>query len=83
MISQRCPHCKSSRIRRGYEPTPFYLKLLCRYNLLCDNCNWLFRGFAVPGTVEFSSPRRKSRRAKASETRGGVELNYAKSRKSS
>jgi hypothetical protein len=27
------------------------LKILFRYNLLCDKCNWEFRGFAVPGTV--------------------------------
>lgn len=51
MISQKCPKCLSSRVRRGYRPTPFWSKLLFRYNLLCDNCNWEFTGFAVPGTV--------------------------------
>lgn len=60
MISQRCPRCNSGRIRRGYKPTPFLLKLLFRYNLLCDNCNWEFKGFAVPGTT--SKPYNHHRR---------------------
>lgn len=54
MISQKCPRCHSSRIRRGYRPTPIWSRLLLRYNLLCDNCNWEFVGFALPG---FISPR--------------------------
>ncbi len=57
MISQRCPRCSSSRIRRGYRPTPIWSKILFRYNLLCDGCNWEFKGFAVPGTVT-SKPNR-------------------------
>jgi len=51
MISQKCPKCLSNRVRRGYRPTPLWSKVLFRYNLLCDNCNWEFVGFAVPGTV--------------------------------
>jgi len=51
MISQSCPKCLSKRIRRGYRPTPFWLKMIFRYKLLCDICNWEFVGFAVPGTV--------------------------------
>lgn len=51
MISQRCPKCRSSRIRRGYKPTLLILRLFGIYNLLCDHCNLLFTGFAVPGTV--------------------------------
>jgi len=51
MISQKCPKCLSQRVRRGYRPTPLWSKVLFRYNLLCDNCNWEFVGFAVPGTV--------------------------------
>jgi hypothetical protein len=31
------------------------------YNLLCDYCNLLFRGFAVPGTVPKPGTRRKKR----------------------
>ena len=51
MISQRCPKCLSKRVRHGYRPTPLWSKFLMRYNLLCDNCNWEFNGFAVPGTI--------------------------------
>ncbi|HEY0547602.1 MAG TPA: hypothetical protein VGC91_19635 [Pyrinomonadaceae bacterium] len=57
MISQSCRKCKSKRIRRGYKKTPFILRLLGIYELLCDDCNLLFTGFAVPWTV--SSRRRK------------------------
>lgn len=59
MISQRCPKCNSSRVRAGYRPTPFWSKMLFRYNLLCNNCNWEFRGFAVPGTVTAKSKKSK------------------------
>lgn len=59
MISQRCPRCGSSRIRRGYRPTPIWSKILFRFNLLCDGCNWEFKGFAVPGTVSSKPNRRK------------------------
>ncbi len=65
MISQRCPKCKSDRIRRGYRPTMLISKLFFRYNLLCDKCNWEFKGFAVPGTVETSSGSRKKKQTKA------------------
>lgn len=51
MISQNCPKCQSSRVRRGYRRTRLLKKLMFRYNLLCDSCNWEFMGFAVPGTV--------------------------------
>ena len=62
MISQKCPKCLSKRVRRGYRPTPLWSKVLFRYNLLCDNCNWEFVGFAVPGTVTAKptkSPKKK------------------------
>lgn len=68
MISQRCPKCQSNRIRRGYRPTPFWSKILCRYRLLCDNCNWEFIGFAVPGTVGIKSPKKSKKTDKLSET---------------
>jgi hypothetical protein len=58
MISQNCPKCGSNRIRHGYRPTPFWSKLIFRYHLLCDNCNWEFKGFAVPGTVSSKPTRR-------------------------
>lgn len=59
-MNQRCPKCRSDRIRRGYRSTPLWSKILFRYNLLCDNCNLEFKGFAVPGTVTYNS--RKKRR---------------------
>jgi len=65
MISQRCPKCRSDRVRRGYRPTAIISKILFRYNLLCDKCNWEFKGFAVPGTVEWGSNHKKKRRPKA------------------
>jgi hypothetical protein len=58
MISQRCPKCRSSRIRKGYKPTPLLLRLVGIHHLLCNHCNLLFTGFAVPGTV--GRPSRKS-----------------------
>lgn len=58
MISQKCPRCNSDRIRRGYRPTSIFSKIMFRYNLLCDNCNWEFKGFAVPGTVSYKPTRK-------------------------
>ncbi len=71
MISQKCPRCNSYRIRRGYRPTPIWSKLLFRYNLLCDGCNWEFAGFAIPGTVSSKSNRKTKRRKKSEE----IEIN--------
>ena len=62
MISQRCPKCRSSRVRRGYTDTPVLLRMIGVYNLLCDNCNLLFRGFALPGTVPARGTHRRHRR---------------------
>lgn len=61
MISQRCPKCGSSRVRHGYTPTRIWSKFLFRYNLLCDACNWEFKGFAMPGTVS-TKPKRKPKK---------------------
>lgn len=66
MSTQNCPRCSSNRVRRGYRPTPIWSKLLFRYNLLCDNCNWEFRGFAIPGTVS-TKPTRKPKKEDSSE----------------
>lgn len=59
MISQKCPKCRSTRIRRGYRPTPLWSKIIFRYHLLCDGCNWEFKGFAVPGTVSTGRKNKK------------------------
>ena len=66
MSTQRCPKCSSNRVRRGYRPTPFLSKLIFRYNLLCDNCNWEFKGFAIPGTVS-TKPTKKRKKEQSEE----------------
>lgn len=68
MISQRCPKCNSTRIRAGYRPTLLWSKMLFRYNLLCNNCNWEFKGFAVPGTVTSKSSRNKKKQSEFAVT---------------
>jgi hypothetical protein len=72
MISQNCPKCGSNRVRHGYRPTPLWSKLIFRYHLLCDNCNWEFKGFAVPGTVSSKPTRRPKKQTLAV---GSVEEN--------
>jgi len=70
MISQKCPRCRSKKVRLGYKPTPIWSRLIARYNLLCDNCNWEFAGFAVPGTT---SGKKKRNTVKNSEEFAGNE----------
>ena len=67
MISQRCPKCRSRRVRRGYTDTPLLLRMIGVYSLLCDNCNLLFKGFAVPGTVPARGSRRRRRHERRSD----------------
>ena len=62
MIAQKCPKCGSSRVRRGYTDTPLLLRMIGVYALLCDNCNLLFKGFAVPGIVPQRGSGRSRRR---------------------
>jgi hypothetical protein len=69
MIGQRCPKCGSSRVRRGYKDTPLVLRLIGIYSLLCDNCNLLFKGFALPGTVPARSRHRRKRSRQPRGTR--------------
>jgi len=61
MISQKCPKCRSSRIRKGYKPTPLLFRLVGTHYLLCNHCNLLFTGFAVPGTVGRSNRKSPTR----------------------
>jgi hypothetical protein len=69
MISQRCPKCRSSRIRKGYKPTPLILRVVGIHYLLCNHCNLLFTGFAVPGTVSRTIKRgRKKANAAQKQT---------------
>jgi hypothetical protein len=63
----RCPKCKSSRVRRGYEKPPALLRLAGVHGLLCDNCNLSYRGFAIPGTVPTHTSRHDKNDRKKSE----------------
>ena len=73
MIAQRCPKCGSSRLRRGYTDAPLLLRLVGVYRFLCDNCNLLFKGFAVPGTVPARGNRRRRHRTeRAARTTGSA-----------
>ncbi|MGI9034763.1 MAG: hypothetical protein ACR2GD_01875 [Pyrinomonadaceae bacterium] len=58
----KCPVCKSSRIRRGYRPTPVWSKIILRFNLLCENCNWEFRDFALAWKLPAKSIRHSKKR---------------------
>jgi hypothetical protein len=66
MFAQRCPSCRSSRLKRGYTDPPLLFRLFGVYNLLCENCNLLFKGLAVPGTV----PARGSGRRRGHSAQG-------------
>ncbi len=52
MFVQHCPRCSSSRIQRGYNDPPLLLRAAGIYDLLCNDCDLEFRGFALPGTVK-------------------------------
>jgi len=69
MVAQNCPRCASNRVRHGYRPTPIWAKVLFRYNLLCDSCNWEFRGFAIPGTVSTKSSKKRKKGNSAANTK--------------
>lgn len=80
MISQRCPKCHSNRIRRGYRPTPIWSKIVFRYNLLCDSCNWEFTGFAVPGTVTVKPTKKQKKRSHSSDSKDKIESEMVENR---
>lgn len=58
MFVRQCPRCGSTRIQQGFDDPPLLWRLFGFYDLLCNNCDLEFRGFALPGTVK------RSRRAK-------------------
>ncbi|MDX6693369.1 MAG: hypothetical protein QOF02_972 [Blastocatellia bacterium] len=63
MMKPHCPKCRSTRVRRGYKPSPLLFRMFGIYNLLCDHCNLLFRGFAIPGTVPKPGTRKRKQRS--------------------
>lgn len=83
MISQRCPKCHSNRIRRGYRPTPIWSKIVFRYNLLCDSCNWEFTGFAVPGTVTVKPTKKQKKRSHRADSKNESESEMMKNQNDS
>lgn len=78
MISQKCPKCRSSSIRKGYKPTPWILRMVGIRHLLCNHCNLLFTGFVVPGTVGKSS--RKTEAKNRSDKNRSSEISRARDR---
>ena len=66
-MALRCPKCRSSRVRRGYEKPSLILRLVGIHGLLCDSCNLSYRGFAVPGTVPKQSKRNYKKNAKPAD----------------
>lgn len=66
MFARSCPQCGSSRVQRGFNDPPLLLRLIGIYDLLCNNCDLEFKGFALPGTIK------RSRRAKIELGRGGA-----------
>ena len=59
MATQKCPKCGSNNIRHGYRPTHILFKLAFLYNLLCNDCNLEFKGFALPGTVSKKGKKKR------------------------
>ncbi len=57
-----CPSCGSSRIRNGYKPAPFWLRVIGMRGLLCDNCNFPFRAFS-PLPPKSRRPQHAQRKA--------------------
>jgi hypothetical protein len=78
VATQRCPKCKSQRIRRGYKPTFILLRMIGIYNLLCDDCNLLFTGFAIPGTVSNRTKKRKETESKSKKRKNKKRLNWSR-----
>ena len=80
MISQRCPKCRSSRIRKGYKPTPLILRMVGIHHLLCNHCNLLFTGFVVPGTMNRVSNRARIKAREAQKRKGIADFSRADDR---
>jgi len=41
-----CPSCGSSRVQGGYRPPHIFLRLVGIRELLCNECNYLYRAFS-------------------------------------
>ena len=68
-----CPSCNSTRLRAGYRTAPLPLRMIGIRTLLCDNCNFEFRAFALQ-TPKRSGGRRTKRRADVFNQAPAVDL---------
>ena len=57
-----CPSCGSSRIRNGYKPASFWLRMIGMRGLLCDSCNFPFCAFS-PLPPKSRRPQQAQRKA--------------------
>ena len=57
-----CPSCGSSRIRNGYKPASFWLRMIGMRGLLCDSCNFPFCAFS-PLPPKSRRPQHAQRKA--------------------
>jgi hypothetical protein len=49
-----------------------------RFNLLCDNCNWEFAGFALPWTIPTKPTKKtKHKRTRSSNGKENTESNFS------
>ena len=57
-----CPSCGSSRVRGGYRPPHVLLRVFGIRELLCNDCNYLYRAFSPipPRTSHKHESRRKA-----------------------
>lgn len=68
-----CPACGGSRVRSGYRPVAFPLRILGIRELLCDDCNYLYRAFS-PLPPKTPHRRRPERKADTFAPRGKADL---------
>jgi hypothetical protein len=68
-----CPACGGSRVRSGYRPVAFPLRILGIRELLCDDCNYLYRAFS-PLPPKTPHRRRQERKADAFAPGGKIDL---------
>jgi hypothetical protein len=68
-----CPACGGSRVRSGYRPVAFPMRILGIRELLCDDCNYLYRAFS-PLPPKTPHRRRSERKADAFAPGGKIDL---------
>jgi hypothetical protein len=75
MFVQGCPRCRSKRVQLGFNDPPLILRMLGFNEILCNNCNLEFKGFALPGAVKrMASTREEHAKTKRRAPRYKVSL---------